>query len=86
VDAIFKDKMEFCKRTISTLANSGGFSSDKAIQTLCDKVWKVESVAVPKPSINASVRFKSQSNLGTFASQEFNSKGSIEEDEDDDDI
>mmetsp|Transcript_43400 Transcript_43400/g.31702 ORF Transcript_43400/g.31702 Transcript_43400/m.31702 type:complete len:93 (-) Transcript_43400:46-324(-) len=88
-DAIFQDKAEFCRRTICTLANSGAFSSDKTISKLCSDVWKVESVEVPKPTLNPNVRYRSQSNLNTFNSQEefnsqeFNSKGSIDiEDED----
>lgn len=63
IDRVFKDKKEFCKRSMLTLANCGKFSSDKNIMTLCEEVWDVKSVDVPKPAINAKERVRSSTNL-----------------------
>ena len=62
IDQVFNNKEEFCKRTMMTLANCGNFSSDKCIMAMCNKVWNVTPVEVPKPSLNPNQRVVSANN------------------------
>ncbi len=50
IERVFMDKKEFCRRTMKTLSISGHVSIDKTISELCEKVWKIPSMDVPKPS------------------------------------
>ena len=84
LDNVFKNKSEFCKRTMVTLANSGNFSTDKTIKELCEKVWNVTPVEVPKPALNAIQRVRSASNLTGNMSGDFAKSQSSVGDEDED--
>lgn len=59
------------------LANSGKLSIDKTISELCQKVWDIAPVDVPKPSLNATQRVRSYTNL-TALSNHNASEESIE--------
>lgn len=63
VDRVFMDKKEFCKRTMKTLAIVGHLSVDRTISEMCEKVWKIPSVDVPKPSQKPDNRVRSATNL-----------------------
>ena len=55
---------------MNVLSNLHNFDSDRSVSQLCEKVWKIEPVAVPKPALNAGNRVRSSTNL--LASQDFN--------------
>jgi len=63
VESVFKDKLEFCRRTINSLANCASLSSDISIQKLSNDVWKVVPVDVVQPTLNPNQRVKSSNNL-----------------------
>jgi hypothetical protein len=62
-DRIFANKKELCKRIVMTLSKLGNLQIDKSIKDLCEKVWTVPQVEVPKPSLNPKQRVRSWSNL-----------------------
>ena len=67
---------------MTQLSCLGNLQIDKTIRDLCEKVWKVPPVMVPKPALNATQIFRSSNNL-LGGSQEFNqSKESLNEMED----
>ena len=63
MDRIFKDKQELLKRIVGTMSNLGNLQIDKAIRQYCEHVWDIPPVEVPKPSLNATNRVRSWSNL-----------------------
>jgi glycogen phosphorylase len=48
---------------IEGIAFSGKFSSDRTIQEYCTDIWKIESVSIPKPTLNPQARIRSFANL-----------------------
>lgn len=63
IERIFKDQKEFCRRTMITLSIVGKVQVDKQIQDLCEKVWRIGPVDVPKPSQKPDNRVRSSTNL-----------------------
>ena len=63
IDKVYQDKKEFCKRTMKTMSIVGNVSVDKTISELCEKVWKIPAVDVPKPSQKPDNRVRSSTNL-----------------------
>ena len=63
IERIFKDCKEFCRRTMTTLSIVGKVQIDKQIQELCEKVWRIGPVDVPKPSQKPDNRVRSSTNL-----------------------
>jgi starch phosphorylase len=45
VGLLFQDKKHWTRMSILTTARMGKFSSDRAIQEYCEKIWQVQ----PKP-------------------------------------
>lgn len=58
VSAAFLDKDEWVRKSISNVANSGKFSSDRSIRQYADEVWKVKSVKID----NSELGFRSSNN------------------------
>lgn len=84
LDEIFSTPLEFCRRIMTTMSNLWTLQIDQSIRELCEKVWKIPSVEVPKPSLNATQRVRSSSNLLSMSHEELNSRGeSLGDDEDD---
>lgn len=54
IDAAYKDKTAWTKRTITSIARSGFFSSDRTIRSYCDQIWGIE----PTPFIPGSISYK----------------------------
>lgn len=63
IERVFGDKHEFCRRTMKTMSIVGHVSVDKTITELCEKVWKIPSMDVPKPSQKPDNRVRSSTNL-----------------------
>ena len=55
---------------IEGIAFSGKFSSDRTIQEYCTDIWKVESVSIPKPTLNPQARVRSFANLAVAVQEE----------------
>ncbi len=56
VDAAFKDKTAWIKRTILSVARMGKFSSDRTIRQYAEQIWGLE----PTPFKPGSISFKKQ--------------------------
>eukprot|EP00347_Sterkiella_histriomuscorum_P010876 403374581 len=86
VDIVFQNKSEFCKRTMITMSQLGNLSIDSTIEKLCEQVWRINPVDVPKPSQTAGQRVVSSNNLlGCGSQEELNrsrggSSGNLDED------
>ena len=50
VDTAYADKEQWLKKSIRTVARIAAFSSDRAIQEYCRRIWQVEPVEVVIPS------------------------------------
>lgn len=61
--------------SIEGIAYSGKFSSDRTIQEYCSEIWKVESVAIPKPTTNPNARVRSFANLVEAQKENGNENG-----------
>lgn len=55
VDVAFKDKSNWIKKTIVSVARMGKFSSDRTIREYADQIWDIE----PTPFIPGSISYKS---------------------------
>ncbi len=42
VDSLYRNPQEWTRKSIINSANMGHFSSDRAIQDYCDKIWKIQ--------------------------------------------
>ncbi|KAL7411695.1 glycosyltransferase family 35 protein [Mrakia frigida] len=47
LDETFKDRESWITKSITTVANMGFFSSDRAVATYCEEIWNVEPLRVP---------------------------------------
>ena len=56
------DSNDWLQRQINNIANSGKFSSDRAIAEYCDEIWIVQDLSIPKGS-SAPVRVRSFPNV-----------------------
>mmetsp|Transcript_19089 Transcript_19089/g.19103 ORF Transcript_19089/g.19103 Transcript_19089/m.19103 type:complete len:375 (+) Transcript_19089:1687-2811(+) len=62
-DATYKNQDQWLRMSITGALNMGRFSSDRTIREYADEIWDLESVEIPKPSLNAMSRVKSQPNI-----------------------
>ncbi|CAG9317279.1 unnamed protein product [Blepharisma stoltei] len=62
-DATYKNQDQWLRMSITGALNMGRFSSDRTIKEYADEIWDLESVEIPKPSLNAMSRVKSQPNI-----------------------
>ncbi len=50
VDEVYRDPERWTRMSILNAARCGYFSSDRAVDEYCRRIWKVEPVAVPEPT------------------------------------
>ena len=63
VDEEYKKPDIWFKKCVEAICKMGFFSSDRAIQTYAENIWKIQPLEVPKPSITKSGHFVSTGNL-----------------------
>ncbi len=63
VDEEYKKPDVWYKKCVEAICKMGFFSSDRAIQTYAEDIWKIQPLEVPKPSITKSGHFVSTGNL-----------------------
>ena len=63
VDEEYKKPDVWYKKCVESICKMGFFSSDRAIQTYAEDIWKIQPLEVPKPSITKSGHFVSTGNL-----------------------
>jgi len=65
VDACYRDKDEWTKKSILGAINSAKFSSDRTITEYANDIWNIEPVDIPKPTVSQAdvIRVKSYSTL-----------------------
>ena len=56
VDETYKDQKLWNKMSITGVAKSAKFSSDRTISEYCEKIWNAERVAIPTPADQERVR------------------------------
>ena len=61
VDETYKDQNLWNKMSITGVAKSFKFSSDRTIKEYCENIWKIDRVAIPTP--NDQDRVRSFSNI-----------------------
>jgi starch phosphorylase len=58
VDATYKNKEEWTRRSIINAVSSSKFSSDRTIKQYAQEIWGIEPVLIPKPANTALNRLK----------------------------
>lgn len=48
IDAIFQDKLEWARRSVTSTASMGRFSSDRSIQEYARDIWSLPACCAPK--------------------------------------
>jgi len=56
VDEAYRDQKLWNKMSITGVAKSAKFSSDRTISEYCESIWKAERVAIPTPNMKERVR------------------------------
>jgi len=69
VDSTYKNSNEWQKKCIQSICRMGFFSSDRSIEDYAKRIWKLEKLEVPKPSIQKENRVISSLDLKSMESE-----------------